>query len=192
MRLPSVSKDFKQSGDTHFAFIIPEASNEDSDLLGKLIEKEFISQHLAACLFMVDFSNPVFSKARAHLVRYIPQAVIPGKGGADLDLKFIDNVISSQQHKIPGTPESELYNNWVEGKWQEVFSNRISSFFAVILSKTSTSVGFADIMKLAASRRYQFSRMPLYEFDLTFSFTNISNSLFPLEITPEGVVQQVS
>lgn len=183
-----VSNGTKLQGDTHFAFFVPQAASEDHDLLRKMIQLELLSEKLAACLLMVDFTNPIFSLKRESLIQYIPQEISVGKKGNDLDEKFIKNITATNRYKIEGTPEFEFINNWNIREWKSVFSNRLIAYFEILRNKTLTSKGYEELVLLAESRRSLFKETKLFEFPLTFAVTNI-NSEIPLEITPEGVVR---
>jgi hypothetical protein len=180
------------SGDTHFAFLVPEPAFEDADLLSKMVEKEMISKKLAACLLMVDFTNPVFSTRRASLLSYAPKEITVGKRGADLDEKFVKSVLSSGKDTQIGTPEEEFIANWKlsDEKWNAVFTDKIVGYFTCLQKKAQTQEGYDDIVRLAESRRALFKKTKLYEFPLTFPVSNISMDAL-LEMKPEGIVQPI-
>lgn len=58
---------FRQPGDTHFAFLVPERAFEDLDVIKKAGETNLLSDRFIGCSLMVDFSNPVFSSRRSSL-----------------------------------------------------------------------------------------------------------------------------
>lgn len=181
----------KLPGDTHFAFFVPEPAAEDNDLLRKIISKEMLSERLAACLLMVDFSNPIFSIRRAKLSQYIPEEIIVGNKGQALDNNFVKNVITSNQVNIKGSPESEFMQNWNTPNWKEEFPKKLQNYFNFLTDKVQSQEGYDEIVKLAESRRNLFKQTKLYEFPLTFASTNIDSSI-RLEITPEAKVQAIN
>jgi hypothetical protein len=68
-----VDGNFRQVGDTFFAFLVPEPAFEDIDVLSTLLERNIITPHFAASLLMIDFPNPIFSVRRQQLMKYVPQ-----------------------------------------------------------------------------------------------------------------------
>jgi len=180
-------------GDTHFAFFVPEPAFEDTNLLSQMIESEVMSKKLAACLLMTDFSNPIYSRGRACLERYVPKEIVAGDQGKDLDEKFVGNVYQSENRSIPNTPEYQFLENWnIAGEeWIEDFQGQVVKYFEKIDTLCQTQEGYNQLVRLAESRRNEFKQTGLYEFALTFATTNIDESS-PLEITPEGVVQPVT
>lgn len=177
-------------GDTHFAFLIPEPATEDVDLLSKMIRREMISKKLAACFLMVDFCNPIFSTRRASLLQYAPKEIIVGKEGADLNEKFLKNILSSPNFNKAGSAEQEFMDYWKldDAKWLEVFSKTISDYLKQIQTKVKTQEGYDDFVRLAESRRMLFKQTRLYEFPLTFPVTNVKLNA-SLEMTPNGDVR---
>jgi hypothetical protein len=184
------SEDFRKAGETQFAFLVPEPAAEDIDLLRKLIKKEVISQRLAATILMVDFPNPIFSPSRKQLLKYIPSQLTAGEKGKDLDKKFVQAVKASNESNTQESPEKEFLAYWSipEDQWIQFFQQHIEAYFQVLQQKLQTQEGFDDIVKLAESRRFSFKQLPLFEFPLTFSTTNISADQFPLSIKADGKV----
>jgi hypothetical protein len=178
---------FRFPGDTHFVFLVPEAAFEDLVVLGSLISAPVVSLKLAACLLMVDFSNPGFSSRRAVLMKYVPASA--GIGQSDLT-EFVAAVERASETLSPGTPEAEFLSNWrlPDDEWQHAFARRIEGFMAHVDERLKSATGFTDIFRLAESRRREFRRRPLAEFRLTMPVTNIPESAALLELTADGLV----
>jgi hypothetical protein len=178
---------FRFPGDTHFVFVVPEPAFEDLVVLGSLISASVVSLKLAACLLMVHFPNPVFSSRRAALMKYVPASAAIGQG--DLT-EFVAAVERASETLPPGSPEAEFLSNWrlPDNEWQHVFAKRIEEFMAHIDERLKSANGFADIFRLAESRRREFRRRPLAEFRLTTPVTNIPESAALLEMTADGRV----
>lgn len=188
-----VSGQIKIAGDTFFPFLVPEPALDDIDLFGKMLDREIISQKLAAAMLMVDFSNPIFSPRRKALLKYIPFSIVCGESGKYLDQAFVKNVMASPEGQKDGTPEKEFLDYWniPEDKWHEVLTTTLEAYFDVIQDKMQTQKGFEEVVMLAESRRFLFKKFAFFEFPLTFVTTNIPNTTFPLEITPDGAVRHV-
>lgn len=188
-----VSGFFKQNGETYFAFLVPEPAAEDTDLLTKMIEKEIISTRFAACLFMVDFTNPIFSPSRARLLKYIPTQLTVGEKGKDLTDKFVNALKASSESSVQNSPEKEFLEYWAipEDQWALFFEGKIETYFQILKKKLETQEGVDDIVRLAESKRFLFKKLALSEFDLTFATTNIPTSLFPLEIKMDGSIRHL-
>ncbi|NJM79420.1 MAG: hypothetical protein HC854_07070 [Flavobacterium sp.] len=66
---------FEFKGDTHFAFLVPEPSFEDVNLISILIQKGIVSRKFIASLLMIDFINPIYSTKRNDLFKYFPEKI---------------------------------------------------------------------------------------------------------------------
>ena len=178
---------FRFPGDTHFVFVVPEPAFEDLAVLESLIFSAVISRKLAACLLMVDFPNPVFSRRRAALMKYVPASAATGQG--DL-AEFVAAVERASAELPAGSPEAEFLANWrlPNNEWQRAFEKRIEEFMATVGERLSSAAAFPDIFRLAESRRREFRRRPLAEFRLTTPATNIPESAALLELSADGRV----
>jgi hypothetical protein len=126
---------YRQTGDSFFAFLVPEPAFEDLNVLALLLRQRIISRRFAACLLMVDFPNPVFSERRRRLLAHVPQTALltDGAGGAarsDLEARFVAAVEASAHPA--GSPEEEFLANWrlPAASWQRAFEVRIEDYFA--------------------------------------------------------------
>jgi hypothetical protein len=176
---------FRFAGDTHFVFLVPEPAFEDIVVLGLLVTTPVISRKLAACLLMVDFANPVFSRRRAALMKYAPASAATGQG--DLT-EFVTAVERAAAALPPGSAEAEFLTNWrnPDNEWQRAFEKRIEEFMANVRDRLNSPTAFVDIFRLAESRRREFRKRPLAEFRLTTPVTNIPEGARLLELTADG------
>jgi hypothetical protein len=185
---------FRQSGDSFFAFLVPEPAFEDLDVLARLLRQNIISRRFAAALLMVDFANPIFSERRRQLLRYSPTtATRPAGAGAgdptDLEAQFVAAVEASVP--APGSPEDEFLANWrlPVAIFERTFEARIEDYFAQLGALADTEAGFDGWVRLADSRRREFRRHRLFEFSLTVPTTNIPPDAPILQMRPDGTVQ---
>ncbi len=184
--------DFEQHGDTHFAFIVPEAAFEDNQVVVELLNQSVVTRRFSACVLMVDFVNPVSSSSRAHLLKYVPSQIAIRDGVFDLESEFVANVesaVSENDGLNPTSPEQQFLSHWNLGDaWKQAFESRIESYFHGIAQHLDTQQGYDDYVRLAESRRREFRRRPLAEFDLTLPVTNIPADAPLLQMFEDGRV----
>lgn len=185
------SEGVKISGDTHFAFFVPEPAHEDIDLLEKMIEHKIMTARFAACLLMVDFSNPIYSQSRASLQKYMPSFIVNGNS-LECEQHFVAKILESKKHLDPTTPEAEFISYWsLEEDYAKTFENMLIDYMELVQQLCQTQEGYNQIVKLAESRRFTFKNTPQFEFDLTFATNNIPSDIFPLEMTKKGIIRPV-
>lgn len=163
---------FSRPGDTHFAFVVPERAFEDTETLRQALDREILTRRLAACLLMVDFPNPVFSRKRERLFEYVPESH-PGDG-AELSLAIADAILNAPEAKQPGTAEHEFSERWAVGEtFADSFNAMLRAFYAAVQRRLSDQAGFDAVMRLAEARRSDVHEMPIAESALLFAKTNI-------------------
>lgn len=179
-----------QKGDTFFAFLVPEPAFEDLDVLWQLLERDILTPRFAACLLMVDFSNPVFSTRRQRLMRYVPDQARITIDGSNLPSAMVEAIEAANPSPLTGTPERDFLDNWSlpEAEWRAAFARRIERYFQALAAKAGTDEGFDGFVRLADSRRREFRNRPLDEFGLTLPTTNILNDAPFLQMTEDGTV----
>ncbi len=184
--------DFEQPGDTHFAFIVPEAAFEDNHVVAELLKQSVISARFVACILMIDFANPVTSLNREQLLKYVPDRIAIRDGVFDLEAQFIANLeaaITETDKSDPALPEQQFLSHWNLGDaWKQAFESRIEAYFQAIQQRLRTQQGYDEYVRLAESRRREFRRRPLSEFDLTIPFTNIPADAPLLQMFEDGRV----
>jgi hypothetical protein len=189
-----VQDDFRQQGDTFFAFVVPEASFEDIDVMSQMVNTGILTAHFVASILMVDFPNPVFSPARAKLLQYVPTTatIDPAAGGLS---QQIAQVISQAAKGQPAdSPEAEFKTNWelADPDWKNVFATKIETYMTAVSNRISSVEGFDDYVRLAESRRREFKRMRLNEFSLTLPATNIPVDAPLLQMQPNATIHEKS
>jgi hypothetical protein len=181
---------FRFPGDTHFAFVVPEAAFEDVLFVQELIDARVLTEKLAAALLMVDFSNPVFSPRRAALLPHVPAEA--RLDGADFVNAFVASVTTAATTGPADSPEREFLALWdlADDAWRRTMEATIERFFTALAPRFATADAFAPVFELAESRRREFRRRKLAEFRLTTPITNIPESAPPLELTPTGDIRR--
>lgn len=187
--------DFRQPGDTFFAFLVPEPAFEDLNVLALLLQQKLIDSHFAACLLMIDFPNPISSARRRKLMQYVPESarLSPAGGGvrSDIQAQFVA-ALEAAEHTLPAeSHEREFLVNWriPDGDWKQTFEKRIEDYFSKLSQVSNTEEGVDGWVRLAESRRREFRRRPLAEFRLTTPTTNIPADAPTLSMRPDGAVQ---
>ncbi len=186
---------FRQDGDTHVAFLVPEFAFEDLAVISELIQRKCLTNKFVACVLMIDFANPVSSLRRAALMKYVPPAASFREGRCNLEAVIVANLEAevatrlALNEDISQTTEQEFLDNWRLGDdWREQFSRRIEAYMARVQDRLLTQDGFNDCVRLAESRRREFRRRPLAEFDLTLPVTNIPLDAPELQMLADGTV----
>lgn len=177
------------AGDVPFCFLVPERAHEDVLVVLGMLARNHLSRRLAACLLMVDFPNPVFSPKRAGLLRHAPKG--PLGAASDLDATFVDAIRAASATAGEDSAETEFIANWDLGPddWQDAFADRMSAYLVAVAERLASSEGADEIFRLAESRRREFKRMPLAEFDLSLPVAmGIPEDTLPLEMREDATV----
>jgi hypothetical protein len=184
-----VEGSFRQPGDSFFAFVVPEASAEDTEVVAQLMKNGILTPHFAASLLMVDFPNPVFSPRRAALLAHMPKTAQLNPAGGGLSQQLAERIRQAAQGRA-GSPEAEFMANWdlAETAWPDAFAARINAYLAAVARNVATDDGFDRYVRLAESRRREFRAMRLNEFALTLPVTTIPSSDALLQMQEDATV----
>lgn len=183
-----------ERGDTHFAFAVPERAFEDVATLEAAIGLGLVSPRLAACLLMVDFPNPVFSRPRRQLLDRAPlDPVVP----AEYSELFATAILDAVDDTPESSPERDFAARWGLGDdeptWRAAFGAELESYYGAIAGRLQTQEGFDDYVKLAESRRKLpdgRKKLPIFESDLLFATTNIEP--IARAMRPDGTVTELA
>jgi hypothetical protein len=170
---------FVQPGDTHFVFVVPERAAEDQAVLDAAIANGLLTDRLAACLLMIDFPNPVFSRRRTSLLRHVPPTATL-TAGADVFSRAMAEGILAAAGTDEGSGEREFAERWGAGDgWRAEFDRLLGAYYAAVNEQLATQAGLDDVIRLAESRRDhvrgndRLARMPISESPLLFARTNV-------------------
>lgn len=135
--------------ETHHAFLVPARSYVDQQLLGSLLQRGLLDDELVADVLAVDFTTPVYSKARASLIRYAPEQA---QNAADLRNKLI-----AALRQAPNDPAAqELLANLSDPPRTAAFHRRRAIAFLDACRTSSTSPrAVQDWVRLASQRRQE-------------------------------------
>ena len=187
---------FERVGDTHFAFVVPERAFEDVSFLRQLVVPEdgapqirLITPRLAGCLLMVDFPNPVFSDARASLLRHVPAGPIPSDRWGSFSADLGEAIVAREA--ADDGPEREFAALWEagEGGWRDAANQLLSDYYEAVAEQLKTAEGFDAYFRLAEDRRNRVREMPIDESALLFAQTKLRpEALRGLAMSRDGTV----
>jgi hypothetical protein len=184
---------FKQPGDTHFAFLVPERAFEDLDVVKKCQEIALLSDRFIGCALMVDFPNPVFSKRRASLMAHAPASFDGAAGG--LAETIADAILAAAGATPDASPEREFAELWQLGEtgWKAQAQTQLSAYYTALTNLLATPSGFEETFKLAESRRRRAMELKLSEArPLLFASSNIRASIPKLRMRADATTETES
>lgn len=175
-------------GDVPFCFTVPERAFEDVLVVRELIRRQLMSDRFAACLLVVDFPNPLFSPRRAALLRHLPATVDLTSGAFPIDRIAVPALEAAAPNDAAA---EEFMTGWRLGDgWRSQFTERLTRYLATVAAQLGTDEGSDAAFRLAESRRREFRRKPLAEFDLSLPVAAaIPPSTAPLEMGEDGSVR---
>jgi hypothetical protein len=178
-------------------FTILHASFEDvkgAYLLMTDIQKKFklLSPQTYNAMVMVDPWNPVYSWRRGVLLQYVPDEATfnPDTKSFDMEQRFIDAVKASPRMQDETSPEYEFVQNL--SKTSTEFQDTLTEYFKKVQKRLKSQDGIADYLKLAESRRRVYRPVPMDEFSLTLPWAWLWKYTRPLEMTPDGTIQEIN
>jgi phosphatidylserine/phosphatidylglycerophosphate/cardiolipin synthase-like enzyme len=184
-------------GDSHFAFLTPEAAFEDTHLVEAMVQSGLLSRRFVACLTMTDFTNPVFSDRRSALLRYVPDEVSDANPAQAMETQFVKAVRDAAATGANGaaqadSPEREFLSNWDTQDFEPIFIQRIADYCQALAAGMTDPEVVDGWFRLMEYRRRRFRRRPLAEFSLTTPRTNIPENAPPLRMNLQGTVEPVA
>jgi len=72
-----------QPGDADFAWLVPEPSHMDNDMVDRLLRKGVVTPEFVAAVQCIDLERPVLSEKRASLLRFVPNEFRFSPAGSD-------------------------------------------------------------------------------------------------------------
>lgn len=177
------------AGDVPFCFTVPERAFEDVLVVRELVRRQLLSDRFAACLLMVDFPNPLFSTRRSSLLGLLPATADLAAGPHPLDTLAVPSIEAAAPEN---TGAEEFMAGWRLGEaWRSAFTERLTQFMAAVAAQLATDEGSDAIFRLAESRRREFRRRPLAEFDLSLPIAvAITGDAPPLEMAQDTTVRE--
>ncbi|RHW28495.1 hypothetical protein D0Z08_01060 [Nocardioides immobilis] len=177
---------FRQAGDTHFAFVVPERANEDVVTIGQALEAGLLTRRLVACLLMVDFPNPVFSNRRRALLVHISR--VPFDGSGETYSTAVGQAIATSPNATSDdSPEAEFARWWQLGDdFAPTMDQALSEYYSALQGALAGQDGVTAVFRLADARREHVKTMPIAESALLFPTP--AQAAMPLRMTPQAEV----
>jgi hypothetical protein len=194
---------FERPGDTNFVFVVPERAVEDTDFVRQAVKPKpeageaelgVVSERLAACLLMVDFPNPVFSRRREQLLDHVPTEPLPAQEWAAFSERLGEKIAAAARAEKATEAEREFAKLWEAGEdgWHSAAAKLLEAYYEKLGERLDTPEGVEDVFTLAEARRRRVRRMPIAESALLFAQSSISfdEDIHTFVMAPDGSVEQ--
>lgn len=136
--------------ETHHAFLVPARSHIDNQVIDALISQGTLDEELVADVLAVDFTTPVFSPARAALLRHVPE-----KAQTADDLRR--QLIAALKNAPPADRAAqELLANLTDpSRTAAAHRQAANAYLAACVKAADTPEAVIDWLKVAAQRRVE-------------------------------------
>lgn len=178
---------FEQAGETFFAWPVPSRAFEDLAVIDELMRRRVVSRRLVLCVAMIDFTNPLRSRARESILDFAPQGPTPAQ-----DLEAV--LLHALETAPPGSPGAAAHEalRLSESELVAQSMQRIEAYWRNLVTLASTREGVEKLMRLADDLRRAFRRRPISEFDLTLPHSNLPQNSPELLLTENAEVVEVT
>lgn len=173
-----------QTGDTFFAFVIPERAFEDIAVT-KALREVVVTERLLAALLLVDFANPVFSPVRERLL----QAFSDQDGLPSDPAVFSEAVAEQLRGELDETTRSDFFSIWDAGEaWRDAANQTLTTYYSLLTQRLAEepAVVCREWFRLAESRRRLVRQMKIFESPLLLATSNAAEE--NLRMRPDAVV----
>jgi hypothetical protein len=134
----------------HHAFLVPARAYIDNQVIDALINQGILDKELVAAVLAVDFTTPVFSAARASLIRYVPEKA---KDADDLRQQLIAALKTAPANDHAA---QELLANLTDPKRLAASHHEAARAYLAACAKAAESrEAVVDWLKVAAQRRQE-------------------------------------
>lgn len=133
------------------AFVVPVRSYIDNRVIDSLIQEKMLDVELVADVLAVDFTTPVYSRARASLIRFVPDAAT---NAGELKAQLI-----AALEKAPQDPAAkQLLENLTDPARDADFHREAALAYLDVVSKARTSRrAVVDWLAVASQRRVEIA-----------------------------------
>lgn len=116
-----------QPGDTNFAWLVPEASHIDNDLVDQLITRGIVPREFVAAVMAINLATPVLSPARKSL---FDLGIIPERFQVTPSNDLISQTIAALEMTNPSsdTPAGEFLSLLKSDDPTQILSDRINTY----------------------------------------------------------------
>jgi hypothetical protein len=138
--------------ETHHAFSVPIRSYMDQRTIDSLLERKFLTPELVEAVLLVDFTMPVYSRARASLMRYVPENA---KNAANLREQLLKALRDAPKDD---TAARELLANLEDPKEREARRREVQAYLRKVQEAATDRDAVEGWLRLAAQRRMEIER----------------------------------
>jgi len=169
---------FERPGDTFFAFVVPEKAFEETALIEQLVERGVVSRHFAVCALAVDFPNPILSARRDALMKYVPTTAVADQGAFTVSETIASAIEAGAAGKPASSPEHQFLALWTlpEDQARVALAARLAAYATAVEERLKMDDGFADVFRVASTRRDWFLGHPLAESRLLFPASSVTGT----------------
>jgi hypothetical protein len=134
--------------ETHHAFLVPARSYMDNQVIDTLMQQGILDEELVADVLAVDFTTPVFSLARASLMRFVPDKA---RDAADLRDQLLTALKAAPPHDHAAR---ELLANLTEPtRTAAAHQQAAATYLAACVQAAASLEAVVDWLRVAAQRR---------------------------------------
>jgi hypothetical protein len=139
--------------ETHHAFLVPARSSMDNRVIETLMQQGMLDEELVADVLAVDFTTPVFSPARASLMRFVPETA---KDAAELR----DQLVSALKTAPPDDRAAqELLANLTDPTRTAAAHQQAATAYLAACGQAATALEVVvDWLRVAAQRRHELEK----------------------------------
>jgi hypothetical protein len=130
------------------AFLVPARSHMDNHVIDTLLARGLLDEELVAAVLAVDFTTPVYSRARAGLIRYVPDRA---KDAAELRKHLIKALRAAP---AGDRAARELLTNLTDPKRNaEAHRQAARAYLEVCAAAATKPAAVTDWLRVASQRR---------------------------------------
>ena len=138
--------------ETHHAFLVPVRSYGDNQIIETLMQQGILDEELVADVLAVDFTTPVFSPARASLLRFVPETA---KDAAELRDQFLSALKTAPPDDRAA---QELLVNLTDPTRTAAAHQQAATAYLAACGQAATSLdAVVDWLRVAAQRRHELA-----------------------------------
>jgi hypothetical protein len=136
--------------ETHHAFLVPARSYMDNQVIDTLMQQGILDEELVADVLAVDFTTPVFSPARASLMRFVPDKA---KDAAELR----DQLLAALKAAPPDDRAAqELLTNLTDPtRTAAAHQQAATAYLAACVQAAASLEAVVDWLRVAAQHRHE-------------------------------------
>ncbi|HYT89820.1 MAG TPA: hypothetical protein VEL76_14015 [Gemmataceae bacterium] len=136
--------------ETRHAFLVPARSYIDNRVLDALVVRALLDEELIADVLAVDFTTPVYSRARAALIRYVPEKAKDVRELREQLIKALEQAPAADQ------AAKELLANLKDPQRTAAYHRKAVASYLEACRKAAQDVNaVTDWLKVASQRRVE-------------------------------------